>query len=323
MPNAVDLSNEIQGMISHAAMMKGVRKWSKIERLWSWRDVTGCMQAINPKHDNSWKQAIMNEIDNLKKFNVFKIIPLSSVVQASRRDEDFSDCDRIPYKKNENEHSRTWKRGNNKDAECVLHVFHLDTLLDFLLHQHAVINKLNGFWWWSDVCQCYACSGMLVLNVFVEVQLERAQVLSSKMPCGESDVKRSKHVPVAHGQSSRPLFLSLSFLLVFSSSLYLVSSLSLFLSPFLNFSHFLFLSYTHVHALSLSFSICPFLSYFLSLSLSLSLAFSSNSLSCARALSLSLFLFLSLALDEFLAPALSPANASCFLSDMHITSGWY
>jgi len=26
MPNAVDLSNEIQGMISHAAMMKGVRK---------------------------------------------------------------------------------------------------------------------------------------------------------------------------------------------------------------------------------------------------------------------------------------------------------
>jgi len=41
-----------------------------------------CKKSDNweyPKQGNSWKQAIMNEIDNLKKFDVFKIIPLSSV----------------------------------------------------------------------------------------------------------------------------------------------------------------------------------------------------------------------------------------------------
>jgi len=33
----------------------------------------------NPEQGNSWKQAIINEIDYLKKCDVFKIIPLSSV----------------------------------------------------------------------------------------------------------------------------------------------------------------------------------------------------------------------------------------------------
>jgi len=40
-----------------------------------------CKKSVNweyPRQGNSWKQAIMNEIENLKKFDVFKIIPLSS-----------------------------------------------------------------------------------------------------------------------------------------------------------------------------------------------------------------------------------------------------
>ena len=37
-----------------------------------------------PKQGNSWKQAIMNEVDNLKKFDVFKIIPLSSVPSGTK-----------------------------------------------------------------------------------------------------------------------------------------------------------------------------------------------------------------------------------------------
>jgi len=82
MPNAVDLSDEIQGMISHAAMMS---KRAKVNAELSAYDpdpmsLASCKKSNNwenPKQGNSWKQAIMNEIGNLKKFDVFKIIPLS------------------------------------------------------------------------------------------------------------------------------------------------------------------------------------------------------------------------------------------------------
>jgi len=84
MPNAVDLLDEIQGMTSHTAMMS---KRAKTNAKLSAYDPDpmspdACKKSDNweyPKQGNSWKQAIMNEIDNLKKFDVFKIILISSV----------------------------------------------------------------------------------------------------------------------------------------------------------------------------------------------------------------------------------------------------
>jgi len=84
MLNAVDLSDEIQGMISHAAMMS---KRAKANAKLSAYDphpmsLDACKKSVNweyPRQGNSWKQAIMNEIENLKTFDVVKIIPLSSV----------------------------------------------------------------------------------------------------------------------------------------------------------------------------------------------------------------------------------------------------
>ena len=89
MPNAVDLSDEIQGMISHAAMMS---KRAKVNAKLSAYDpdpmsLDACKKSVNweyPRQGNSWKQAIMNEIENLKKFDVFKIIPLSSVPSGAK-----------------------------------------------------------------------------------------------------------------------------------------------------------------------------------------------------------------------------------------------
>jgi len=90
MPNAVDLSDEIQGMISHTAMMS---KRAKINAKLSAYDpadlmsLDACKKSDNweyPKQGNSWKQAIMNEIDNLKKFDMFKIIPMSSVPSGTK-----------------------------------------------------------------------------------------------------------------------------------------------------------------------------------------------------------------------------------------------
>ena len=88
-PNAVDLSDEIQGMISHAAMMS---KRAKVNSKLSAYDpdpmsLDACKKSVNweyPRQGNSWKQAIMNEIENLKKFDVFKIIPLSSVPSGAK-----------------------------------------------------------------------------------------------------------------------------------------------------------------------------------------------------------------------------------------------
>ena len=84
MPNAVDLSDEIQEMISHAAMMS---KRAKVNAKLNAYDpdlmpLDACKKSVNweyPRQGNSWKQVIMNEIENLKKFDVFEIIPLSSV----------------------------------------------------------------------------------------------------------------------------------------------------------------------------------------------------------------------------------------------------
>ena len=66
-PNAVDLSDEIQGMISHAAMMS---KRAKVNAKLSAYDpdpmsLDACKKSVNweyPRQGNSWKQAIMNEI---------------------------------------------------------------------------------------------------------------------------------------------------------------------------------------------------------------------------------------------------------------------
>jgi len=89
MPNAVDLSDEIQGMISHTAMMS---KRAKVNAKLSAYDpdpmsLDACKKSVAweyPRQGNSWKQAIMNEIDDLKKFDVFKIIPLSSVPSGTK-----------------------------------------------------------------------------------------------------------------------------------------------------------------------------------------------------------------------------------------------
>jgi len=46
-----------------------------------------CKKSVNweyPRHGNSRKQAIMNEIENLKKFDMFKIIPLSSISSGAK-----------------------------------------------------------------------------------------------------------------------------------------------------------------------------------------------------------------------------------------------
>ena len=84
MPNAADLVDENQGIISHAAMMS---KRTKVNAKLSAYDpdqnlLDACKKSDNweySKQGISWEQAIMNKIDNLKKFDVFKIIPLSSV----------------------------------------------------------------------------------------------------------------------------------------------------------------------------------------------------------------------------------------------------
>ena len=68
MPNAVDLSDEIQGMISHVAMMS---KRAKVNAKLSAYDpdpmsLDACKKWVNweyPRQRNSWKQAIMNEIE--------------------------------------------------------------------------------------------------------------------------------------------------------------------------------------------------------------------------------------------------------------------
>ena len=89
MPNAMHRSNEIQGMISHSAMMS---KRAKVNAKLSAYDpdlmsLIACKKSVNweyPKQGNSWKQAIMNEIDNFKRFDVFTIILLSSVPSGTK-----------------------------------------------------------------------------------------------------------------------------------------------------------------------------------------------------------------------------------------------
>ena len=83
-PNAIDLSDEIQEMMNHVAMMS---KSAKVNAKSSAYDpdsmsLDACKKPDNwenPKQGNLWKQAIMKEIENLKNFDVFTIISLSSV----------------------------------------------------------------------------------------------------------------------------------------------------------------------------------------------------------------------------------------------------
>jgi len=82
MPNAVDISDEIQKIISHAAM---ICKRTQVNTKLSAYDPDPMSLDANKKSDsweypqqgNSWKQAIMNEIDNLKKFDVVKLCRMS------------------------------------------------------------------------------------------------------------------------------------------------------------------------------------------------------------------------------------------------------
>jgi len=89
MLNAVDLSDKNQGLISHAAMTS---KRAKVNAKLSAYDpdpmsLDACKKSDDweyPRQGNPWKQAIMNEIDNLKKCDVFRIIPLSSVSSRTK-----------------------------------------------------------------------------------------------------------------------------------------------------------------------------------------------------------------------------------------------
>jgi len=89
MPNTVDLSDEIQAMISHAPLLS---KLAEANGKLSTNDpdpvsLDACKKLVNweyPRKRSSWKQAIMNEIENLKKFDVCKIIPLSSVPSGAK-----------------------------------------------------------------------------------------------------------------------------------------------------------------------------------------------------------------------------------------------
>jgi len=76
-------------MISHAAMMS---KRAKLNVKWSAYDpdpmsLDACNKSNNwenPEQGNLWKQEIMNKIDNLNKFDVFKIIPMSNVPSGTK-----------------------------------------------------------------------------------------------------------------------------------------------------------------------------------------------------------------------------------------------
>jgi len=115
MSNTVDLSDVIQEMISHAAMMS---KRAKVNANSSAYDpdpmsLDACKKPDNweyPKQRNSWKQ----EIDNLKKFDV--IIPLSSVPS----DEDFLDRDRMSLLEEPRQALPNTEKWTNESAECVL-----------------------------------------------------------------------------------------------------------------------------------------------------------------------------------------------------------
>ena len=88
MPDVVDIDNPIQGMLSHAAMMSSKKK---IHRLSAYEPdpitVDDCSRSINwetPEAGNSWKDAILNEIGNLRKFKVFDVISWENVPTGER-----------------------------------------------------------------------------------------------------------------------------------------------------------------------------------------------------------------------------------------------
>lgn len=88
MPDVVDIDNPIQGMLSHAAMMSSKKK---AHRLSAYEPdpitVDDCVRSKNwenPEAGNSWKDAILNEIGNLRKFKVFDVIAWENVPASER-----------------------------------------------------------------------------------------------------------------------------------------------------------------------------------------------------------------------------------------------
>jgi hypothetical protein len=75
MPDVVETGNPIQGMLSHAAIMSSKKRAQKLSAYEADPiTVDDCLRAKNwetPKAGNSWKDAIINEMGNLMKFNFF------------------------------------------------------------------------------------------------------------------------------------------------------------------------------------------------------------------------------------------------------------
>ena len=88
MPDAVDLDNEIQGMLSWFAMAANKKKNVKMSAYPpDPLNIPECQSSdnwSNPTQGNSWYDAIMSEIGNLRKFNVFEVIPISSLPSGKR-----------------------------------------------------------------------------------------------------------------------------------------------------------------------------------------------------------------------------------------------
>jgi hypothetical protein len=88
MPDAVDLENDIQGMLSWAVMAANKKKNIKMSAYPpDPLNIPECQSSenwSNPTQGNSWYEAIMSEIGNLRKFNVFEVIPLSSLPTGKR-----------------------------------------------------------------------------------------------------------------------------------------------------------------------------------------------------------------------------------------------
>jgi len=89
MPNAVNLSDEIQNMNSHAAMLSKQHKTNPKMSAYTLDPISveECKKSEDwsaPQQGNSWKQTIMSKIDNLLKFKVFNTISLSDVPFSSK-----------------------------------------------------------------------------------------------------------------------------------------------------------------------------------------------------------------------------------------------
>ena len=86
MPNAVNLSDEIQNMNSHAAMLSKQHKTNPKMSAYTLDPISveECKKSEDwsaPQQGNSWKQTIMSKIDNLVKFKVQHHILIGRAIQ--------------------------------------------------------------------------------------------------------------------------------------------------------------------------------------------------------------------------------------------------